>query len=54
MTERVEGRGKFLHFSIISVMQWFEGDIKITIMFEFIFKFNYENDVKITKILKML
>jgi len=23
--------GNFLNFSIISVMQWFEGDIKITI-----------------------
>ena len=31
-------------------MQWFEGDIKITIMSEFIFMLNYENDVKITKI----
>jgi len=31
-------------------MQWFEGDIKITIMYEFIFMLNYENDVKITKI----
>jgi len=27
-----EGRGKFLYFSIIFVMQWFEGDIKIIIM----------------------
>jgi len=23
--ERREGRGKFLYFSIMSVMQWFEG-----------------------------
>jgi len=30
--ERGEGRGKFFNFVIISVMQWFEGDIKITIM----------------------
>jgi len=29
--ERGEGRGKFLYFLIIFVMQWFEGDIKITI-----------------------
>jgi len=27
-------------------MSWFEGDIKITIMSEFIFQLNYENDVK--------
>jgi len=37
-------------FKVIFVMQWFEGDIKITIMYEFIFMLNYENDVKITKI----
>jgi len=30
--EKGEGRGKFLYFSIIYVMQWFEGNIKITIM----------------------
>ena len=30
--ERGEGRGKFLYFAIMFVMQWFEGDIKITIM----------------------
>jgi len=30
--ERGEERGKFLYFSIISVMSWFEGDIKISIM----------------------
>jgi len=30
--ERGEGRCKFLFFSIISVMQWFEVDIKITII----------------------
>jgi len=30
--ERGEGRGKFLYFTIISVMEWFEGDIMITIM----------------------
>jgi len=30
--ERGEGRGKFLYFSIMSVMHWFEGDIKITII----------------------
>jgi len=46
MTERGEGRGKLLHFPIISIMQWFEGDIKITIMSKFIFKLNCENDLK--------
>jgi len=35
--ERGEERGKFLYFSFISVMQWFEGDIKITIMSEICF-----------------
>jgi len=33
MRERGEGREKFLYLSIMSVMQWFEGDIKITIIF---------------------
>jgi len=51
--ERGEGRWKFLFFSIISVMQWFEGDIKITIMSPFIFQHNYENDEKIW-LLKLL
>jgi len=32
MRERGEGRGKFLYFSIMSFMQWFRGDIKITII----------------------
>jgi len=35
------------NFSIISVMQWFEGDIKITIMCAIYFQLNYENDVNI-------
>jgi len=29
-------------------MSWFEGDIKITIMSQFIFQLKYENDVKIS------
>jgi len=32
LTERGEGRWKFLYFWTVSVMQWFEGDLKITIM----------------------
>jgi len=32
MRERGEGRGKFLYFLIMFVMQWFEGYINITIM----------------------
>jgi len=35
--ERGEGRGKFLYFAIMFVMQWFEGDIEITIMFAIYF-----------------
>jgi len=32
MRERGEGRAKFIYFSIKSGMQWFEGNIKTTIM----------------------
>jgi len=35
--QRGEGRGKFLYFSIMSVMQWFERDIKIIIMYAIYF-----------------
>ena len=35
--ERGEGRWQFFYFSIISVMQWFEGDIKFTIRFAIYF-----------------
>jgi len=37
MREGGEGRGKFLYFSIMSVMQLFEGDINITIMYAIYF-----------------
>jgi len=30
--ERVRGRGLFFYFSIIFVISWFKGDIKITII----------------------
>jgi len=32
MRERGEGRGKFLYFSFMVVMQWFDGNIKIIII----------------------
>jgi len=31
----------------MSVMPWFEGDIKIKLCLKFLFQRNYENDVKI-------
>jgi len=50
----MEGRGKFLYFSIMSVMQWFEGHIKITIMYAIYFSADLRKRYKNNENLKIV